>query len=170
MKISHSPPLDPFSLPTAKKINKIIKNLDVSKCCGPDKIPTKIVKMSYDILDTTFVMNYVLWMEVSLKIDFRKMQKCKCTLTLQKYVRSSKLNYRAVSLLHPFLDYKMILAYLRALLFINSALFTESKNFYHSSSYLFLWNNVWRKLDFPYIIYMVKSEKIASKWPKLTIF
>ena len=32
-------------------INKIIRNLDVKKATGPDKIPVKVVKMSAYIID-----------------------------------------------------------------------------------------------------------------------
>ena len=47
------PEMDSFSLPLATKeeINKILRNIDTSKSCGPDKIPPKIVNMSADILD-----------------------------------------------------------------------------------------------------------------------
>ena len=51
-----------FSLPPASRedINKIIKNLDITKATGPDKIPPKLVKISVDILDEPLkcILNY----------------------------------------------------------------------------------------------------------------
>ena len=48
---------DRFSLPLATKeeIHKIMSDIDVTKSCGPDKIPPKFVKMSANILDTPMV-------------------------------------------------------------------------------------------------------------------
>ena len=92
--------LDQFSLPIATKdeINKIMKNIDVSKSCGPDKIPPKIIKMSADILDTTIVS---IINDMVGKNRFPENAKtANVPPVFKKDDRSSRLNYRPVSLLN----------------------------------------------------------------------
>ena len=85
---------------TKDEINKIMASIDVTKSCGPDKIPPKIVKMSADILDTTLanIIN-----DNVLKNKFSENAKnANVPPIFKKAVRSSKLNYRPVSLLNIF--------------------------------------------------------------------
>ena len=94
--------LGPISLPLATKeeINKILKDIDTTKSCGPDKIPPKIAKISADILDTTLV-NII--NDIVLNNKFSENAKnANVPPIYKKSVRSSKLNYRPVSLLNIF--------------------------------------------------------------------
>ena len=91
-----------FSLPlaTREEVNKIISDIDTSKSCGPDKIPPKLVKISADLLDkplTTIINDIV--------INNRFSENAKCANVppiYKKSDRSSKINYRPVSLLNVF--------------------------------------------------------------------
>ena len=94
--------LGPFSLPLATKeeVNKILKNIDASKSCGPDKIPPKIAKISANILDTplTNIIN-----ENVRDSKFSENAKhANVPPIYKKSVRTCKLNYRPVSLLNIF--------------------------------------------------------------------
>ena len=95
-------PNETFSLPAATKeeINKIMKNIDTTKSCGPDKIPPKFVKMSANILDATLanVIN-----ENVQKCTFSESAKhANVPPIFKKDDRSKKVNYRPVSLLNTF--------------------------------------------------------------------
>ena len=95
-------PSENFSLPLATKeeINNIMKKINVSKSCGPDKIPPKIVKMSADILDSTFV---TIINDSVLNNKFPENAKnANVPPIFKNDDRSSKLNYRPVSLLNIF--------------------------------------------------------------------
>ena len=91
-----------FSLPLATKeeINIIMKKIDVSKSCGPDKIPPKIVKLSADILDSAFVT--IINDMVSNNRFPENAKSANVPPIYKKDDRSSKLNYRPVSLLNVF--------------------------------------------------------------------
>ena len=94
--------LDAFSLPFATKgeINKIMKKINPAKSCGPDKIPPKIVKISADVLDKTFV---TIINDMITKKRFPENAKCANVPPIfKKDVRTNKLNYRPVSLLNTF--------------------------------------------------------------------
>ena len=60
-----------FDIPaaTTEKINKIIKELDPKKATGFDKIPSKIVKMSANVIDPHLanIINYDITKNVFLK-------------------------------------------------------------------------------------------------------
>ena len=88
--------LGPFSLPLATKeeVNKILKNIDASKSCGPDKIPPKIAKISANILDTplTNIIN-----ENVRDSKFSENAKhANVPPIYKKSVRTCKLNYRPI--------------------------------------------------------------------------
>ena len=91
-----------FSLPNATKeeINFIMKKIDPSKSCGPDKIPPKIVKMCADILDGTFasIINDM----VSKNRFPTNAKNANVPPIYKKDDRSNKINYRPVSLLNTF--------------------------------------------------------------------
>ena len=92
----------PFSLPqsTKEEINKILKEIDISKSCGPDKIPPKFVKMSANVLDEplSLIIN-----ENVLSRKFSEGAKlANVPPIFKKSTRSCKLNYRPVSLLNVF--------------------------------------------------------------------
>ena len=94
--------IDTFSLPfaTRDEINKIMKNIDASKSCGPDKIPPKIVKISADVLDKTLV---TIINDMISRNRFPENAKCANVPPIfKKDVRTNKLNYRPVSLLNTF--------------------------------------------------------------------
>ena len=77
-----------------------MKKINVSKSCGPDKIPQKIVKMSADILDSTFV---TIINDSVLNNKFPENAKnANVPPIFKNDDRSSKLNYRPVSLLNIF--------------------------------------------------------------------
>ena len=94
--------LGTFSLPLATKeeINKILKDIDTTKSCGPDKIPPKIAKMSANILDKTLV-DIINDMVLNNKFP-ENAKNANVPPIYKKSVRSSKLNYRPVSLLNIF--------------------------------------------------------------------
>ena len=86
-----------FPLPDATKeeINFIMKKIDPSKYCGPDKIPTKIAKMCADILDGTFAS---LINDMVSKNGFPTNAKnANVPPIYKKDGRSNKINYRPVS-------------------------------------------------------------------------
>ena len=105
LKIRENVPLTttvPFSLPlaTREEMNTILSKIDVTKSCGPDKIPPKFVKMSADILDKPMVE---IINDIVLKSKFSERAKeANVPPIFKKSDRTSKLNYRPVSLLNIF--------------------------------------------------------------------
>ncbi len=87
-------------LATKEEINKILKDIDTTKSCGPDKIPPKIAKMSANILDKTLV-DIINDMVLNNKFP-ENAKNANVPPIYKKSVRSSKLNYRPVSLLNIF--------------------------------------------------------------------
>ena len=89
-----------FSFPTATKeeVNEILKNIDISKSCGPDKIPPKFIKLSADILDTPLVT--IINESVTNNRFYESAKNANVPPILKKADRSCKLNYRPVSLLN----------------------------------------------------------------------
>ena len=87
-------------LATQEEIKTILLNIDITKSCGPDNIPPKIVKMAADILDKPLVdiINDV----VSKKKFSEGAKTANVPPIFKKSDRSCKLNYRPVSLLNIF--------------------------------------------------------------------
>ena len=91
-----------FSLPLAsrKEINKIIKNLNITRATGPDTIPLKLVKLSADILDEPLknILNFNI-----IKNAFPENAKTANVPPIyKKDTRTLKTNYRPVSILNAF--------------------------------------------------------------------
>ena len=89
-----------FSLPIATndEINKILKSIDISKSCGPDKIPPKILRLCSDVIDKplTVIVN-----DTVSKCRFPDNAKnANVPPIYKKDDRSNKVNYRPVSLLN----------------------------------------------------------------------
>ena len=89
-----------FSLPLATKeeISKIMKDIDISKSCGPDKIPPKFIKISADILDTPLAS--IINDSVLNNRFYDNAKNANVPPIFKKDNRSCKLNYRPVSLLN----------------------------------------------------------------------
>ena len=98
----NKPSIGSFSLPlaTEEEINNILKNIDTSKSCGPDKIPPRLVKIAADILDGPLVD--IINDNVSNNRFSENAKNANVPPIFKKDDRSSKLNYRPVSLLNIF--------------------------------------------------------------------
>ena len=95
-------PVIRFDIPTAKieDINKIIKNINLKKATGPDKIPPKIVKLSANIIDS-HLMNII---DNDLSNNsFSNEAKVAAVRPIYKKKSHDKIeNYRPVSILSCF--------------------------------------------------------------------
>ena len=91
-----------FNIPSATsgQINKIIKELNVKKATGPDKVPLKIVRLSANIIDShlTDIINSDL-----LNDSFSEDAKTASVRPISKKKKRDKIeNYRPISILKCF--------------------------------------------------------------------
>ena len=129
-----------FQIPAAKKdhINKIIKNIDVTKATGPDQIPPKLVKIAADMLAEP--LTYIINNDIKRCMFSENAKTANVTPLYKSKYRLNKINYRPLTVCSVFS--KIYERYLQEVLtpYINKVLsiFISAYRKHYSSSHVLM--------------------------------